>query len=293
MNIILSLLTGICISTMIYFNGSLESYVGNFPSLIFIHISGFLLVSFMFLFKKEPKLREKKSRWYLFAGVMGILVVTLNNKIYSMGGVLLTLSGTLTGQVLMAVLLEISKNRKSNSNIPIGKIVSLFLIIPGAIIIGSRSGLPFYWIILSWVPGILVMLQSFMNSQNILSIGFRKTLIIHYGSTLVALFFMILFMPNITNSVNMVLTGKVPVQFVIGGGSIAIFVVSIGSYLLLKLKPITYVLLLYSGQLSGAIFIDITQGLPLSIEKLFAMILIIVGLFFSEFNFRKLNRNIQ
>lgn len=287
MNIILALITGICISAMIFLNGSLESYIGNYPSLLFIHMSGFILISLMFLHKKEPKIRERRSRWYLLAGVMGIAVVTLNNKVFSMGGVLLALSGTLTGQVIMALIMEIIKNKRTQTTLPLGKIISLFLVIPGAVIIGARSGLPYYWIILSWIPGIMVMLQSFMNSQNILSLGFRKTLIVHYGSTLVILLLMLSFMPSVSAAFVKVFSGDVPIPFVIGGGSVAIFVVSIGSYLLLKLKPISYVLLLYSGQLSGAILIDYTQGLPISIEKTVAMILIILGLFIGEIKLKR------
>lgn len=287
MNIILALITGICISAMIYFNGSLESYVGNYPSLIFIHLTGFILVSTMFLKKPKVKERERRSRWYLLAGIMGLLVVTINNKIFGLGGVLLTLSGTLTGQVIMALIMEIKRDRKLNVSLPPGKIISLFLVIPGGVLIGLRSGLPFYWIVISWLPGMLVMIQSFMNSQNILSLGFKKTLIMHYGSSLVVLLIMLPFMPSITEAFLNTFSGNVPLQFVLGGGSIAIIIVSVGSYLLLKLKPITYVLLLYSGQLSGAIFIDYTQGLPLSIEKLAAMILIIAGLIIGETKFKK------
>ncbi|QEN05913.1 hypothetical protein EW093_14830 [Thiospirochaeta perfilievii] len=286
MNIILTLITGICISLMIFFNGSLDGYIGNFPSLLFIHSTGFILISLSFLKKQRPRKREKKSKWFLLAGVMGIVVVTLNNTVYNMGGVLLTLGGTLAGQVIMASIMELVKHNKNGERVPIGKIISLLLVIPGATIIGLRSNIEFYWIFISWIPGMLVMLQSYMNSQNILSIGFKKTLIIHYGSTLAVLLIMMIFIP-LGDSVSKVLSGQVPLQFVIGGGSIAIFIVSVGSYLLLKLKPITYVLLLYTGQLSSAILLDYTTGLPFSKEKFIAMILIICGLFLGEIKLNK------
>lgn len=286
MNIILALITGLCISLMIFFNGSLEGYIGNYPSLLFIHMSGFILISLSFLKKSEIKVREKKSKWNLLAGVMGIVIVTLNNKIYGMGGVLLTLGGTLAGQVIMAAIMETVRHKKKGEKLPIGKILSLCLVLPGAIIIGLRSKLPLYWILISWVPGILVMIQAYMNSQNVLSIGFKKTLIVHYGSALVVLSLMLMFIP-LGDSISKVFSGNVPLQYVIGGGAIAVFVISIGSYLLLRLKPITYVLLLYSGQLSGALFLDYSLGLPFSIEKFIAMILIICGLLVGEFKIKK------
>ncbi|MBN2617752.1 MAG: DMT family transporter [Spirochaetales bacterium] len=271
---------------MIFFNGSLESYIGNYPSLLFIHATGFILISLSFLKQQTPKKREKKSNWFLLAGIMGILIVTLNNTVFKMGGVLLTLGGTLAGQVMMASIMELVKHSKNGERIPIGKILSLLLVIPGATIIGLRSNIEFYWIIISWIPGMLVMIQTYMNSQNILSIGFKKTLIIHYGSALSILLLMMTFIP-LGDSISNVFSGQVPLHFVLGGGSIAIFVVSIGSYLLLKLKPITYVLLLYTGQLSSAILLDYTQGLPFSLEKLIAMLLIICGLFIGEIKFTR------
>ena len=281
MNIILILLVGVCSSIMIYLNGSLEGYIGNFPALLFIHISGLSLIVLSFAKKTVENVQQKKSKWFLLAGVLGIGVVSLNNTIYKMGGVLLTLGGTLAGQVLMASIMEILKNKKNGEKLTIGKIISLFLVIPGATLIGLRSQLPFYWIFISWIPGILIMLQSYMNSQNILSVGFKKTLFVHYASALLILLVMVIFIP-VKEQVHLVLSGNVPIHFVVGGGSIALFVVSIGSYLLLNLKPITYVLLMYTGQMSTTIVLDYTQGLPFSIEKLLAMFLIITGLILGE-----------
>lgn len=286
MNIILTLITGLCISAMIFFNGSLEGIIGNIPAIIFIHVVGLILTSPLFIKKTEKKSMEKKSRWYLLAGVLGIAVVTISNKVFWKGGVLLTLSGTLAGQVIMAAVMEWVKHKKEKKSMPIGKILSLALVLPGSIIIGLRSGLTFDWILLSWIPGAIILMQSFMNSQNILSIGFRKTLVFHFGTALAVLLPMMLFIP-MEDAFSKVFSGQVPILFLIGGGSLSLFVITIGSYLLLKIKPITYVLLMYCGQLTGAMMIDSLSGYGFSIEKAAAMGLVIAGLFLGELKKKK------
>ncbi|MGL1893149.1 MAG: DMT family transporter [Spirochaetaceae bacterium] len=282
MNIILALITGLCISVMIYFNGSLESYIGNIPSLLLIHLTALFLSSVMFLKKSKPKVRIKKSRLYLLAGIIGILVVTISNQVFRKGGVLLTLSGTLSGQVIMAFILEVVKSKKTDKKISIGKVISLLLVLPGSIILGSQNSMSLGWILLSWVPGFLILIQAYMNSQNILSVGFRVTLIFHFATALVGILLLLTIFP-LGDTVSQLLSGQVPPIFIFGGGFVSIFVISIGSYLLLKLTPLTYVLLLYTGQLTGALIIDLFQGRPLSVEIVFAMCLIVIGLFSGEF----------
>ncbi len=286
MNIILALITGLCISVMIFFNGSLESYIGNIPSLLCIHITALVLSLAMFIKKRSNIVREHKSRLFLLAGVIGIIVVTISNQVFNKGGVLLTLSGTLSGQVVMAFIIELIKFKKLNKKLPIGKLLSLILVLPGSIILGLQSNLSFGWIMLSWVPGILILIQAYMNSQNILSVGFRVTLLFHFGTALLALIPLVLIFP-LGDSISQVLSGSVPIVFIVGGGTVALFVISIGSFLLLKLNPITYVLLLYTGQLTGALIIDFLQARPLSMETIIAMGLIITGLFSGEIKFRK------
>lgn len=266
---------------MIFFNGSLESQTGNIPALFFIHLTAFTLSGLLFLKKNVKVQREKKSRLYLLAGLLGIIVVSITNKVFMKGGVLLALSGTFAGQVFLATIMEWFKYRQEEKKMPWTKFFSLFCIIPGSLWLGYRSQLPLQWILLSWVPGILILAQSWLNSQNILSVGVRITLLFHFGSVLLLLapLFLISYRSEI---MPLVLTGEVPLQNLTGGGFMSIFVISLGSYLLLKIKPVTYVLLLYSGQLAAALILDSFQGYDLSLEKVVGVILIIAGLFIGE-----------
>lgn len=286
MYVVLNFIVGVSTALMIFLNGSLEGYVGNYTSLLYIHISGLLLISLSLFKKEEVKQPAKKRPWFLLAGSFGIIVVSLNNIIFSRGGVLLTLGGTLTGQVLAATVMELYKVIKKGEKLHSGRIVSLILVIPGAIIIGSRSGLNPLWIILSWLPGILIMIQAYFNSQNIISYGFKITTIVHYLSAFILLLIGIIFIPQAGNFMD-VFRGEVPIYFAAGGGFVSVFIVMMGSFLLLKIKPITYVLLMYSGQLCGALFLDYLMDLSLSMEKIVALILIVSGLLAGEFPFKQ------
>lgn len=283
---ILNFIVGISTALMIFLNGSLEGYVGNYTSLIYIHISGLIMIS-LSMFKRERVIEtDKKKPWFLLAGTFGIAVVTLNNIVFSRGGVLLTLGGTLTGQVFAAMVMELFRVIRRGEKLHSGRVVSLLLVIPGAIIIGSRSGLDPLWIVLSWIPGILIMVQAYMNSQNILNYGFKITTTVHYLSAFSLLLLGMLFIPQSGTLMNL-FKGEVPIYFAVGGGFISVFIVAIGSFLLLKINPVTYVLLMYSGQLCGALILDYFMKVEMSIEKVIALILIVTGLLAGEFPFKQ------
>lgn len=271
---------------MIYFNGSLEVAIGNLPTLFIIHLTALLLSSPMFLMKNKKKLRKKRSKWFLTAGLLGIVIVTVVNKVFIKGGVLLSLSGTLSGQVLAASVMEAYRCYRNKRRYHKGKIVSMIFVLSGSLLIGLKFNISYLWILISWIPGMLIFIQSFMNSQNILSVGFRVTLLFHFGTVLAVITPLCLIFPEPT-ALTKIIQGGVPLVFVFGGGILAIFAISIGSYLLLKLNPVTYVLLLFSGQITGALVIDYFSGYPLSKEKIIGLCLIIAGLFIGEMKSEK------
>lgn len=259
---------------MIFFNGSLESIVGSELSLFFIHITACVLTLFSFLKRAEKSERVEKNRLFLLAGLIGILIVVVTNRVFLKGGVLLALSGTFTGQIIAATSLEIINRKKLTKT----QLLSMFLIISSSFLLGYINRLPFVWVLISWLPGLLLFIQTYMNSQNILSVGTRTTLIFHFGTVLIILIPYLL-INNSLSDVNWGYLQDIPIQFLVGGGTLAIFVISISSYLLLRLPAITFVLLLYTGQLTGAVILDYIMNIPFSFGKLIVLIIISLGLF--------------
>ncbi len=100
MNYALSVFTGLTISFVIFLNGSLQQHVGILLTLIFIHLSGLICSLLLFIKRDKPLILERKSRLYLFAGIVGIAIVIISNYIFSKGGVFITISGRISRKVI-------------------------------------------------------------------------------------------------------------------------------------------------------------------------------------------------
>lgn len=279
MNITLTVLTGLCISVMIFFNGSLDEYIGTLTSMILIHLTGLFISIVLSLRKSKKIISTKSSKWNLSAGLLGLGVLPIMNAVFSVGGVVLSLIGTLAGQIVMAFIVELYSTKSIKSLMP--KFTSIVLVISGASYIGLSNNISILWILISWIPGMLLFIQSLMNSKNIMSFGLNKTVLFHYGTALLILIPIYLIQSSFSYP-DFTLLKDVPKIFLFGGGFLSIFAISMGSYLLLKVKPVTYVLVIYSGQIAGAIIIDYYLGKSISVDKVIGLILIIVGLFIGE-----------
>lgn len=127
---------GIVIAFMITCNGLLSNYVGDYVTLIVIHIVGLITSISILLLKKERISKLREIPVYLFsAGAIGVLLLFLNNLCFSFLGVSLTLALGLLGQSVAACTIdhyglfgmEIKKFKKE-------KLVGFILIFMGIII---------------------------------------------------------------------------------------------------------------------------------------------------------------
>lgn len=278
MNTVLVIFTGLAISLMVFFNGSLGTHTDNLSSLVIIHFTGLTLSAILYPLLQRGKVKLKDhNKIYLLAGLLGIVVVSILNITFSRGGVIVTLLGTMVGQTIAALVLEIIKKNK----ITFQKILSVTLIIIPAIMIGLSKGVFIGWIILSWLPGVCIFVQSYMNALNIKNIGVNKTLIFHFGTVLLALIPFILFTGGSFTPILQAIS-NVQKQFVFGGGSVAVIAISLNSYLLLKVKPVKLVLLMYIGQLGGALILDSIQGIEINSAYIIGIIAVVTGLIIGE-----------
>lgn len=102
-----AILIGVLITIMITINGILDSYIGNFYSLLIIHIVGLLGVTLVLLGTKLKIRFKEKIPWYLFiSGIIGVFVVFSNNISIQVLGVTLTVSLGLLGQIIMSYIID-------------------------------------------------------------------------------------------------------------------------------------------------------------------------------------------
>jgi len=315
--IALSVVTGGLVALMILVNGRLQSVAGALPALIFIHLTG-LVASALYLALTGSSARRERSAsapafsegrvaspvpavssasqiavtpfWFVFAGALGIGVVFLNNLIFIKGGVLLALGGTLAGQTLFAHLLEGTRWFDGRRSPTVQRVLSLALVLPGAALIGLRSGVGIGWTALSWLPGALLMIQSMMNARNAVRWGQSRMLLFNYATALLALLplFALLGLAgsNFSPGGRAVgswsalarTAGDTAPYLLVVGGAIGVIVVGTSIFLFNRSSALKVVLGLYSGQIAVGILIDSLSGLPLQIEKLVGIGMVVIGL---------------
>lgn len=103
----LAVLNGSIIAFMVMVNGMLASEVGQYISLIIIHIVGLISVVLFFIINKKKVVSLKNIPPVLFsAGAIGILNVYFNNICFPKLGVTITLTLGLLGQLITACIID-------------------------------------------------------------------------------------------------------------------------------------------------------------------------------------------
>jgi bacterial/archaeal transporter family-2 protein len=104
---LLSLLIGAIIAIMVAVNGELSGSLGNYFSLIIIHLLGFLTILGIMLFKKIKISFRNGLPLYLYsAGAISVFTVMFNNLSYSALGVSLPVALGLLGQILTSLAFD-------------------------------------------------------------------------------------------------------------------------------------------------------------------------------------------
>ncbi len=293
---ILAILTGGFVALMIQVNGNLQIHSSVIASLLVIHLSGlvtsagYLLLAFRF--RSAPASDAENAGgtgnagnmpfWFVIAGALGAGVVFLTNAVFVRGGVLLTLSGTLAGQTLAAHLLEGTRWFEGRRSSRIQRVVALALILPGTVLIGLRSGAGPIWIAVSWIPGLILMVQSMMNSRNALRFGQPQMVVLNYVSALVVLVPLAAAF-GLLNGATATRLLSLPPALLAGGGFLGVLVVATSAYLFNRASALKVVLGLYAGQIAVGVVLDLASGMPLRAEKVVGIFLVVLGLGAEQF----------
>lgn len=102
-----SALIGVLISVMIAINGMLANNIGNYSSLIIIHIVGLIGISFILLIKKIKFNLRKDIPIHLYsAGAIGVFTVLFSNISFNHLGVSISLALGLLGQSVASLIID-------------------------------------------------------------------------------------------------------------------------------------------------------------------------------------------
>ena len=103
----LALITGILVAIMLSFNGLLAGILGSYFSNFVYHLTGFIIILIIYIFKNTDKLQfNQLSLIFFLPGVLSALIVLLNNFCVNQIGVTLTIAISLLGQLIMSGLID-------------------------------------------------------------------------------------------------------------------------------------------------------------------------------------------
>lgn len=311
MYVVLAIVTGGLVSVMIQANGELQSLAGALPALLAIHLSGLvttgayvgttaagsvvahrLRASFRPLAaltrrgaSPSPAAARRSSRnsplWFLTAGILGIVAVFINNEVYRHGGVVLTLMGTLAGQTMAAQFLEKTRWFDRRLSPPLQRLLALLFILPGTVLIGlwSRAGIA--WVLISWIPGGVLMIQQMMNARNTIRFGSKTMLLFNYASALTALGLLVATSPSLVSGA-VAAVSAAPIPVICGGGFLGVMVVGFSSFLFARAPALQVVLGMYAGQIAVGIVLDTLSARPLTLVNVAGVTMVVIGLLIGE-----------
>ncbi|GAA0717313.1 DMT family transporter [Clostridium malenominatum] len=131
-----SVFIGLLITIMVTINGALSKGIGDYKSVLIIHIVGLITITFLLILKKEKLNLKKDIPKYLFSGgAIGVFVVLFNNMSFNKLGASLTLSLGLFGQLILSGIIDhFGLFNMEVSKFNVKKIVGFLLIFVGIIV---------------------------------------------------------------------------------------------------------------------------------------------------------------
>jgi len=104
---VLSLLIGAIIAIMLAFNGELSKGLGNYFSLVIIHLVGFTTILVLMFYKKIKISFKNGLPLYLYsAGAISVFTVMFNNFSYAALGVSIPIALGLLGQIITSLAFD-------------------------------------------------------------------------------------------------------------------------------------------------------------------------------------------
>ncbi len=283
--LLLDMLTGMIISIMVVSNTLFGQATTMGVSLIINHAIGFTILSVILLAGRKKEAIQgpgKKVPWYLmFNGVFGVVILNLNYITIIHTGASLAMASTVFGQSLTSLVFDLTgwmgmQKRTLNPK----KVLSL--IVSGiGILIMAFSGdatFAFFYILLGMLAGVITMTQMILNSTLSLYEGPIKASHRNFvGGVLAGSIFYFLFQRQQTVSGFHALS-SVPFLLIIGGGTLAVFVVISTSYVIVKIPAVYSALLLSAAQILMSLIIDTVFFDTFSLALLIGAILMLLGM---------------
>jgi transporter family-2 protein len=281
---ILASIIGATISLMVVLNTRFGEIATMPISFIFNHVIGIVLITVILVILRikrgKPAVRQKAPWYFWGGGAFGFLILNANFITIVNIGASLAMATAVFGQALGSLLFDLT-GWMGRKRYPVSKMksVTLSICLLGIIIMASQGGtFAIPYVIIGTLAGVITMVQMVYNSRFAAYKGIffsaRNNVI---SGLVVALIVYAIISPAETFQA-FSLVPQVPVYLILGGGLLAIVVVSGSNYVIPKIPVIYSALLLSSSQIIASIFLDYYMYDIFSGRMLIGAIVILLGM---------------
>jgi transporter family-2 protein len=261
-NYILALSIGSLISIMVVYNTLLGQKTSMSLSFLINHLIGIVTLTLLLIIlrvKNSNASVKTKAPWYLyFGGAFGFLILNANYITITTIGASLSMATAVFGQSIGSLLFDLGGFMGMPTyKISKHKIAALCICFLGIIVmtLQGENFAPLY-VGIGIATGVITIIQMVYNGR----LASYKGILFSARNNVLSGFIIALIIYSFTSSKELSLAfkelPKVPFHIIIGGGTIAIFVVTGANYVINRIPTLYSALLLSSAQIMTSIFLD-------------------------------------
>lgn len=270
---LLSLLAGMLISVMVVANGQLNGRVGQTAALVIIHVVGLLFMSLLMLIKKE-KPQAKKLPFYLYAGgLIGIVITVFNNIAFMHISVSAMMALGLLGESVSSLLADhIGLLGLPKRPFRRQKLWGGLLALVGILLMWDDFKL--FPVLASLAAGILVLLSRLLNGGLARRTSLGNSTFFNYVTGLSGALILLL-LSGSRPTLSFALGGPV---YIYMGGFLGGIIVLLSSFCVGKIPSFYMTLVLFVGQVFAGILLDMLLTGTFPLNNFIGGLLVLAGL---------------
>ena len=272
-----TLFIGSLITLMVMFNSVLAEEAGQMLSLLVFHVVGLSTASLFGFFIKEKADSQHIPIYLYSAGILGVIVVFINNYCFAALGASVTMAIVIMGQSIGSVLTDtLGLLGRPKHPFDIQKMFGFTVILTGIVTMVDKWEFQLFYLISAFLTGILVLMTMILNSRIAICRGTFYATRANYltGLATVALICIVTgyeFEP-LTTSFDSIH----PIHWFGGGVTGALVVAGIG-YVVPKIPTLYSTILIFLGQIMTSLFIDYFLTQFFSLQMFAGSILVFLG----------------
>ena len=282
---ILALFTGILISVMVAFNGSLTATYGLYLATVIIHAVGLVVIISMLIYKRESpfaKSENRPPRHLYLGGAIGVATVYLTNFAFGSISVSALLALGLFGQSLTGIAVD-QFGLFGMKKYPFKKrkLVGLTIMLAGiGVMVMNFGDAAFFAALAALGTGATIVLSRVFNARLATFIGTRRGVFYTHVVGLVLTSFVLVVLvalgwQDLVATTGFAFPGG---WYMYLGGLLGVVVISLDNFTAVRLPAFYLALLLFVGQVSSGLAVDFVIERAVNGHNIAGGLLVALGL---------------